>query len=152
MTEHMTVPQLKRATQQAQEWIKALGEHRAFENEEQAYSYLRAVLHAVRDRLTVEEAAHFGSQLPMVIRGFYFEGWRPALAPNEYETPQAFYERVQESLGPGAPTPSGVPITEGTAAVIELLDTKVDAGQMEHVRTQLPEEIVAEIFAGATQA
>ena len=150
MTEHITVPQLKRATQQAQEWIKGLAEHTTFENDEQAYSYLRAVLHAVRDRMTVEEAAHFGSQLPMVIRGFYYEGWRPALAPNEYETAEAFYERVQESLG-GTPVPSGVPVAEGAHAVVALLDQNVDPGQMEHVRTQLPKEIVEEVFAGVTE-
>ena len=149
MTEHLTIPQLKRATQQAQEWIKALEEKPVFEAPEQGYAYLRAVLHAIRDRMTVEEAAHFGSQLPMLVRGFYYEGWRPALAPNEFETPEAFYERVNESLG-GAAMPSGVHAPEGTRAVMELLDDKVDEGQMEHVRDQLPKEIADELFAAAS--
>jgi len=35
---------------------------------------LSAVLHALRDRLTVSEAAQLGAQLPMLVRGFYYEG------------------------------------------------------------------------------
>lgn len=35
-----------------------------------AYLALRATLHALRDRLTVEEVAELGAQLPMLIRGF----------------------------------------------------------------------------------
>lgn len=147
MSEHLTVPQLKRATQQTQEWIKELSAAPPFEEPEQAYAYLRAVLHALRDRMTVEEAAHFGSQLPMLVRGFYFEGWRPALAPNEFETADAFYARVQESLG-GAPLPSSVSIVDGTRAVLELLDAEVDEGQMKHVRAQLPGDLAEELFAG----
>lgn len=147
MSEHLTVPQLKRATQQTQEWIKELSAAPPFEEPEQAYAYLRAVLHALRDRMTVEEAAHFGSQLPMLVRGFYFEGWRPALAPNEFETADAFHARVQESLG-GAPLRSSVSIVDGTRAVLELLDAEVDEGQMKHVRAQLPGDLAEELFAG----
>jgi uncharacterized protein (DUF2267 family) len=47
----------------------------------------------------VEEAVHLAAQLPMLVRGFYYEGWRPALAPNEEETPADFFARVRESLG-----------------------------------------------------
>jgi uncharacterized protein (DUF2267 family) len=36
-----------------------------------AYQVLRAVLHCLRDRLTVGEAAQLGDQLPMLVRGIY---------------------------------------------------------------------------------
>ena len=102
MAEHTTVRQLAHAAQQAQEWLNDLGQRPPFESPAQAYSLLRAVLHAVRDRLTAEEVAHLGAQLPMIVRGFYFEGWRPALAPNDYATEEAFFEQVASSLGGGS--------------------------------------------------
>ena len=40
-------------------------------NPQQAHSVRRAVLHTLRDRLTVGGAADLGAQLPMLIRGFY---------------------------------------------------------------------------------
>lgn len=151
MSEHVTVRQLSHATQQAQEWINDLTEHREFEDAEQAYAHLRAVLHALRDRLTPEEVAHLGSQLPMMVRGFYFEGWRPALAPNDFETAEQFYQRVQESLG-GAPLPANAsPLAETSRAVLEFLVEHVDPGQMRHVREQLPQQI-AELLPPIAEA
>jgi uncharacterized protein (DUF2267 family) len=51
------------------------------ERRNQSYSALRAVLHALRDRLTVQETAQFAAQLPMLIRGLYYAGWDPARTP-----------------------------------------------------------------------
>ena len=42
-----------------------------------AYVALRATLHALRDRLPIEETAELAAQLPMLVRGFYYEGWDP---------------------------------------------------------------------------
>jgi len=35
-------------------------------------------LHALSDRLTVQEVAQLGAPIPMLIRGFYYEGWVPS--------------------------------------------------------------------------
>ena len=43
-----------------------------------AYQPLRAVIHCICDRLTVDEAAQLDDQLPMLIRRIYCEGWHPA--------------------------------------------------------------------------
>lgn len=47
----------------------------------QTYSALRSVLHALRDRLPLEESVHFSAQLPLLLKGVYFDGWNPEIVP-----------------------------------------------------------------------
>lgn len=143
------ITQLNHANQQVREWLNDLAGREPFESHEQAYSILRAVLHAVRDRLTAEEVAHLGSQLPMVVRGFYFEGWRPALAPNDFETEEAFLVRVRSSLGSG--NAMDRTLRDATLATLAFLAERVDEGEMRHVTAQMPEEIRA-LFPEVVQA
>ena len=44
-----------------------------------AWHVLGATLHALRDRLTIDQAVHLGAQLPLLVRGLYYDQWRPAL-------------------------------------------------------------------------
>lgn len=145
---HTNVTQLSHASQLVQEWLKDLASRPPFETEDQAYSYLRAVLHALRDRLTVEQVAHLASQLPMVVRGFYYEGWRPSLAPNDFHTQQEFFDHVEESLGGTTPA-TRIDTVAATHAVLGLLEDRVDEGELRHVKSQLPEDI-RNLFAQPT--
>ena len=53
-------------------WLNEIQEHLGWgEDHQRAYHALRAVLHALRDRLPVDHAAALAAQLPMLIRGFY---------------------------------------------------------------------------------
>ncbi len=60
------------------EWLNAIGDELGFRNDRSALAALRATLHAVRDRLTLDEMAQFGAQLPILVRGLYYEGWNPS--------------------------------------------------------------------------
>ena len=51
------------------------------ERRNQSYNALRAVLHTLRDRVTVDESAQFAAQLPTLVRGIYYEGWDPSRVP-----------------------------------------------------------------------
>lgn len=143
MSTHTTLPQFSASIQKAQEWLDELAEAEPFDNQEQAYSVLRATLHAVRDRLTPEQVAHLGSHFPMILRGAYFEGWRPAEAPNDYESVQAFVDKVKASLGTG--TAGETDLTPAILAVLEFLTETIDVGEMRHVVSQLPDDI-ADLF------
>lgn len=117
-------------------WVDEVAGALRQDDRQQAYLALRAVLHTLRDRLTVEEAAHLGAQLPMLVRGFYYEGWRPAADPRRYDR-QAFLARVAEEIAPG-----GMQDPErATAAVLETLAQHVTAGEIEDVKAQLPEDL-----------
>ncbi|MEV6653124.1 DUF2267 domain-containing protein [Streptomyces sp. NPDC051219] len=63
----------------------------------QSYAALRAVLHPLRDRLTVDESAQFGAQLPTLIRGIYYDGWRPAETPVKMDK-EGFLTRVRQEF------------------------------------------------------
>ena len=134
------VTALNHTLEETREWLEDLRGRGPFENEQQAYSHLRATLHAVRDRLTVEEAVHFAAEMPMLVRGFYYEGWRPVLAPNaDRKTEEDFLDAVRESLRSEDATASDLRVT--AKAVLGLLTDRLAEGQIRHVRGQMPEEM-----------
>ena len=63
--------------------LKEIEQAYGWPKERRNYSYdaLRAVLHALRDRLTVDECADLAARLPLLVRGMYCEGWDPSRVP-----------------------------------------------------------------------
>jgi len=53
-------------------WLNDILGQLGWQDHHRAYHALRAVLHALRDRLTVDQAAALAAQLPMLVRGFYY--------------------------------------------------------------------------------
>lgn len=118
-------------------WLKELQELGGFESESQAYSALRAALHSIRDRLTVDEAVDLAAQCPMLVRGFYYEGWKPSLAPNKERTKEQFLDSVRESLR----TNSEISPEQAVKATLALLEREISVGEMADVRQMLPAEV-----------
>ena len=55
---------------------------------------LQVVLHALRDRLPVEAVAALGSQLPLLVRGMYYEGWSPSETPVQESEKEEFLSQI----------------------------------------------------------
>jgi uncharacterized protein (DUF2267 family) len=91
----------------------------------------------LRDRLTVEEVAQLGAQLPMLIRGFYYEGWDPTHKPLKIRDKEEFIDRIEQELRGGGP----VDAERVARAVFALLAERVTAGEIEDVKHVLPAEI-----------
>ncbi len=136
----MTVPSVFSHTlQETQIWLKELMLDENLQNEQSAYAALRAVLQHLRDRMTINEAAQLSAQLPMLIRGLYFEGWKPAATPVKERHVDQFIQGVRDRLH-GHPE---IDPEEAVRAVFGLLQRHVSAGETEDVRGILPKEIQA---------
>ena len=119
------------------QWLDELTASIGDPDRRRAYSILLAVLHVLRDRLTVDEAVNLGAQLPVLIRGVYYEGWRPAGRPVKHRHKAQFLHLVAEAY-PGLPATE---IEPAVRAVFKLLSNHVSAGEIGHVRDQLPAEV-----------
>jgi uncharacterized protein (DUF2267 family) len=135
----MTLPAtLSHAVQQTQIWLKELRDNGDLGDEATAYSVLRAVLHQLRDRLTPEEATDLAAQLPLIIRGAYFEGWQPRHTPEKVRTKEEFLDGIATKL-----RPHSIDAEAAARDVFALLSHHCDQGEIADVIAQLPHELKA---------
>ncbi len=104
-----------------------------------AWHVLGAVLHALRDRVPADLAAHLGAELPLLIRGLFYEGYRPTAQPEPTRTLDAFLDQVRPGLNPA----SGVGPREAVVAVSRVLARHIDAGQGRKIWEALPQDVRA---------
>ena len=89
---------LEHTVQLTHVWINELNDRLAWNDKSRSYRLLKAVLHAVRDRLSVDDSAHLAAQLPTLLRGVFYEQWRPAAVPNKRRALNEFIEDVGTSF------------------------------------------------------
>ena len=99
-----------------------------------AWKVLSTVLHKLRDRLPLELAAHLGAQLPLLVRGVYYDQFEPARLPTDCRSPEQFADEVAEWLSDIRP----VDPDEAIAAVFSLLNRHLSEGQVAKIRNALP--------------
>lgn len=120
-------------------WINDLNARLGWDNKHRSYRLLRTVLQSLRDWLLVDDAAGFGAQLPELLRGVYYEHWRPATTPTKKRSKADFIARIDAAFktDPIISTPDAV------STVFELLSEKITAGEIAQVRHALPADIRA---------
>lgn len=116
-------------------WLKDISEELGGIGEEAAWGHLKAVLQTVRDRITVDEAADFAAQLPMIVRGLYFEGWRPAETPHKWRDRQEYLDAFTHKLENAG---SGEEILK---AVLRVLDRHLDSNELMRVKEMHPKDV-----------
>jgi uncharacterized protein (DUF2267 family) len=127
------------SVEQAHIWLNELAAELGSGDHQYAYRVLRAVLHAVRDRLMVDEAAQLAAQLPELIRGIYYQGWDPSRTPARYHDSKPFLDRIaSEALLAGDSEAS-----YAAEAVIDVVRKHISAGEVEHVLHMLPPHVRA---------
>ena len=119
------------------EWLHDIMRELDWDDQQGAYHALRTVLHALRDRLSAEEAVDMSAQLPMLIRGFYFDGWQPSRVPLRDHTKEQFLDHVRQDYR----ADRWVDAERITRAVFRVIEKHVTPGEIRDVRSCLPDEI-----------
>lgn len=126
-----------RTLQKTNTWLKEVMEIMDWQNRERALTALRASLHALRDILPLRENIHLGAQLPILMRGIYFENWHYHPEPLRIHTIGEFYELVREKLGQGGGRFGTDEIRRFTRACIFVLTKHVSAGEVYDIKGML---------------
>ena len=102
-----------------------------------AWKVLSTVLHKLRDRLTINLAAHLGAQLPLLVRGVYYDQFEPSKMPTECRNREEFVAEVAEWLTDTRP----VDPDDAVRAVFRVLSRHVSEGQIQKVKDSLPRSL-----------
>jgi uncharacterized protein (DUF2267 family) len=128
---------LDSSVQKTNIWLKDVMERLETSDRHKAYMALKVTLHALRDRLSIEEAAQLGAQLPMIVRGLYYEGWRPGGKLDRTSSWETFMKPVYLAIcQDGSWTPEEV-----VSSVFDVLSRHVSGGEVDDVIGQLPRDI-----------
>lgn len=103
-----------------------------------AWKVLSTVLHKLRDRLPVELSAHLSAELPLLIRGVYYDQFKPSSQPTRCDC-DAFIAEVGEWLA----DTRHVDPKEAVRAVFAVLSRHLPHGQIAKVQSALPEKLRA---------
>ena len=120
-------------------WLNELMAAVAWDDKHRAYRLLRATLHALRDRLSAHEAVQFGAQLPMLIRGLYYDGWHMRDVTSSERTKSEFLSHIEAAFKQDPNSD-----TEGLVReVFRLLARRISKGEIEDVQHMLPPQVRA---------
>jgi uncharacterized protein (DUF2267 family) len=113
------------------------------ENTLQAQRILRTVLHGIRDALPPAEALAFMSQLPVIIKGIFVEGWKIS-QPHRFKKPGEFAAYIRSLSGNAAGRDFGTDqeLEGKIKEVFHLLDEEYFSdGQVDRLKNVLPEHL-----------
>ena len=128
---------IERAVQTANVWLAELDGIIGWQDRARSWRLLRATLHALRDWLQVNEASQLGAQLPTLLRGVYYEGWRPAATPVKPRKYADFRTRIEAAFH----TDPLDDVADSISRVFLLLSRHVSEGEIDEVRKALPADI-----------
>lgn len=117
-------------------WLKLMMGELGTDSRRVAFAALRGGLHAVRDRIGTDNAAHLGAQLPMLLRGAYYERWHPAATPTRERHLAGFIDHVAAELPAECKANAG----EVARACFAVMGRCLDRGEMLKLRGHLPHE------------
>lgn len=119
-------------------WLDEITEHQG-PDRQLAWHILSAVLHTLRDRLPADLSAHLSAQLPLLVRGAYYDQYEPSKQPTRSRSLDEFLAQVKDELAFTRP----VDAKEAVQTVFHVLSHHLDPGEVRKVRDGLPGEVRA---------
>jgi uncharacterized protein (DUF2267 family) len=134
-----TLSVLESSLADAYTWVNEIDDELGYDDKHFALQALRGGLHALRDRLTIDLSAHLSAQLPLLIRGIYFENWNPEPLPSRDRSLDGFLERMTSALRGYDDLNSRAVV----GAVFRVLERHISLGEDLKIANVLPHEIAA---------
>jgi uncharacterized protein (DUF2267 family) len=128
---------IERSAEAAHIWYRDVASELETDDLQYAAGALRVVLHALRDRVPVEEAAQLAAQLPTLVRGIYYEGWRPGGRRALAHGVDDFLTHVAQEGRMAGETEA----SHAVSAVARVLHRHVSEGELDDVLAVLPTEL-----------
>lgn len=140
------VSSLDRSIQLSMKWLNEVGEELRWPDEERVYDATKAVLNALRDRLPVGEAVEFAAQLPMLLKGIYYDSYDLGGKPLKIRDREEFFDLIRDNFGGEALNPR-----EPMIAFLKVYLRKTGTGEFEDIKRVMPEELRG-LFEAAEKA
>jgi uncharacterized protein (DUF2267 family) len=125
--------------------LKAIADRFAWTDKHKAYVAFRAVIHTLRDRLPIESAVSFAAQLPLVLKGVFYDGWKPIDKPLKMNHLE-FADLVDERMHP----PYGIEIGDNASieetpeqvisGVLAVMESYTDPAEVRKIKALLPKD------------
>lgn len=121
----------------AHDWVNELTGRLDWSSKRSALRLMRVTMHHIRDHLPVDELAQFSAQLPVLVRGFFFEGWVPKRTPIKERHEYEFVAYIDEQMADTEEYRG----REDIKCVFDLLNARLSRGEIEDVRACLPADL-----------
>jgi uncharacterized protein (DUF2267 family) len=128
---------IDRSVEKTHVWLNDLAEELGTDDPRYAYRVLRAFLHAVRDHLSVDETAQLAAQLPIFVRGVFYEGWDPSGTPERARDVDSFLRRIAGEALLAGETEASLAAT----AASRVMSRHISTGETQSVLHMLPEHL-----------
>jgi uncharacterized protein (DUF2267 family) len=127
-----------RTVEKTHQFINDVAQQIELEDKHIVFIGIKAVLHGLRDRIPLEEAVQLGAQFPVMLAGFYYQGWKPAATPTKERSVGAFVEKIKSNL-PQKDYPVEIEVL--ITGVFAVLAQWVSEGEIVDVANMLPKDI-----------
>lgn len=128
-----------RTVNTSEKWIIEVAEELGVDDYSKALQGFRATIQVLRDRVKVNDATNLGAQFPVLLAGYYYEGWNPAEVPVPHRNKKDFLDAVQKNI---SNFDHSLDSKECVSAVLSVLSKRISDGQINKIKSNMPDELL----------